>query len=84
MATTVGDETGIIMLTDTDQPGVQLYTANTMPAIKGKDGKTYGPRSAFCLETQHYPDYIHHPEWPSCILWAEEPFHSFTTYTFSV
>ena len=50
----------------------------------GKDGKTYGPRSAFCLETQHYPDCIHHPEWPSCILRAEEPFHSFTTYTFSV
>lgn len=84
VATTVGDETGIIMVTDTDQPGVQLYTANTMPAIKGKDGKTYGPRSAFCLETQHYPDCIHHPEWPSCILRAEEPFHSFTTYTFSV
>lgn len=82
VATTVGDQTGIIMITDTDQPGVQLYTANAMLARKGKNGKDYGYRSAFCLETQHYPDSIHYPEWPTCILRAGESFHSVTTYTF--
>ena len=81
-ATTVGDKTGITMITDTDQPGVQLYTANGMPDTKGKAGKVYGDRSAFCLETQHYPDCIHHPEWPTCILHTGEKFQSFTTYTF--
>lgn len=82
VATTVGDRTGITMVTDTDQPGVQLYTANAMTDRKGKNGKPYGFRSAFCLETQHYPDCIHHPEWPTCILRAGEAYHSVTTYTF--
>lgn len=82
VATTVGDQTGITMITDTDQPGVQLYTANAMSDRKGKGGKMYGFRSAFCLETQHYPDSVHHPEWPTCILREGEKFHSFTSYTF--
>ena len=82
VATTVGDQTGITMVTDTDQPGVQLYTANALTDRKGKGGKEYSSRSAFCLETQHYPDSVHHPEWPTCTLRAEEKFHSFTSYTF--
>lgn len=82
IATTIGDETGITMITDTDQPGVQLYTANALTDRKGKNGKAYGFRSGFCLETQHYPDCIHHPQWPTCILRAGETFHSFTSYTF--
>ena len=83
-AVTVGDKTGIIMTTETDQPGVQLYTANTTKPRAGKNGTEYGARSAFCLETQHYPDCIHHPDWPTCILRAGESFDSFTTYRFSV
>lgn len=82
IATTTGDRTGITMVTDTDQPGVQLYTANDLSDRKGKGGKDYGFRGGFCLETQHYPDCIHHPQWPSCILRAGERFRSFTTYTF--
>ena len=82
IATTVGDKTGITMITDTDQPGVQLYTANVLTDRKGKNGKRYGFRSAFCLETQHFPDSIHHPQWPTCILRAGETFRSVTTYTF--
>lgn len=82
IATTVGDKTGITMITDTDQPGVQLYTANALTPRTGKNGQAYGFRSAFCLETQHFPDSIHHPAWPTCILRAGETFRSFTTYTF--
>ncbi len=84
VAVTTGDKTGIVMVTDTDQPGVQLYTANTTKNRPGKNGTEYGPRGAFCLETQHYPDCIHHPEWPSCILRADEVFESVTSYAFSV
>ena len=83
VATTVGDLTGITLVTDTDQPGVQLYTANALTDRKGKGGKDYGFRSAFCLETQHFPDSIHHPQWPTCILRPGEIFRSFTTYTFA-
>lgn len=82
VARTVGEKTGITMVTDTDQPGVQLYTANTMAPKAGKEGRVYHARGAFCLESQHFPDCIHHPQWPSCILRAGERFESVTTYTF--
>ena len=82
-AKATGDITGITLAADTDQPGVQLYTANFLTDDAGKGGKKCGIRSAFCLETQHFPDSIHHPEWPSVILRKGEVFRSFTTYTFS-
>ena len=59
-------KSGIVMHVTTDQPGVQLFTANHMKERIGKNGQKYGHRSAFCLETQHFPDCIHHPDWPSC------------------
>ena len=82
VAITVADQTGITMITDTDQPGMQLYTAPAMMGRRGKDGKKYAHHGAFCLETQHHPDSIHHPQWPTCVLKAGETFHSFTSYTF--
>ncbi|MFR7744045.1 MAG: hypothetical protein ACLU3I_12705 [Acutalibacteraceae bacterium] len=48
-----------------------------------KNGQKYGHRSAFCLETQHFPDCIHHPDWPSCVLRAGEVFDSKTIYSFT-
>lgn len=81
-ATAVGEKTGITLIADTDQPGVQLYTANALGPRLGKKGSFYGFRSGFCLETQNYPDAIHHPQWPSCILKAGETYRSVTTYTF--
>lgn len=77
-------KSGIVLTASTDQPGVQLYTANGMKERRCKGGKIYGHRGGFCLETQHYPDSVHHPEWPSCILRAGESFTSKTTYAFSV
>lgn len=82
-AKATGDKTGITLVADTDQPGVQLYTANALTDQKGKGGADYGFRSAFCLETQHYPDCVNHPEWPSPILRKGEKFHSVTKYTFT-
>ena len=82
VATAVGDQTGITLVVDTDQPGMQLYTANVLTARSGKQGLPYGLRSAFCLETQHYPDSIHHSHWTKCILRGGERFCSCTAYTF--
>jgi aldose 1-epimerase len=76
-------ESGIVMRVITDQPGIQLYTANNMVPRAGKGGAIYGHRAAFCLETQHFPDCIHHADWPSCILRKGEVFHSTTIYEFS-
>jgi aldose 1-epimerase len=40
----------------TTEPGVQFYTGNLDGSVVGKGGAHYVKRSAFCLETQHYPD----------------------------
>ena len=68
----------------TTEPGVQLYTANFLDGtIKGKGKKAYQKRSAFCLETQHFPDSPNQPKFPSVVLTPEGKFHSITSYKFS-
>ena len=53
----------------TDQPGVQVYTGNYLDGtLTGKEGTVYGKHGGICLETQKYPDSIHHNEWPSTRL----------------
>lgn len=53
----------------TDQPGIQVYTGNSLDgSVKGKGGVAYGKQAAICLETQKFPDSVHHPEWPSTRL----------------
>lgn len=75
---------GIVMTVETDQPGLQLYTANFLTERRGKNGAVYQERSGLCLETQHYPDCINHPQWPSCILRQGEKFFSRTAFSFSL
>jgi aldose 1-epimerase len=53
------------------------------PAIAGKGGKSYVRRSAFCLETQHYPDSPNHPDFPSTVLRPGETYRTTTIYKFS-
>ncbi len=68
----------------TDQPAVQLYSGNHLEGpIAGKQGKVYGFRDGLCLETQHYPDSPHQPNFPSTRLKAGQTFHSTTIYRFS-
>ncbi|HCO67717.1 MAG TPA: galactose-1-epimerase [Dysgonomonas sp.] len=78
-------KTGIQMEVFTDQPGVQLYTGNWMTGnFEGKNGQRYPAQSAVCFETQHYPDSIHNPDYPSIILRPGEKFESKTIFKFSV
>ncbi|GHT72677.1 aldose 1-epimerase [Bacteroidia bacterium] len=84
-ATAISPKTGIMMETYTTEPGVQLYTGNYLDgSFVGKNGHHYPKRSAFCLETQHYPDSIHQPEYPSVVLRPGETFNSRTSYRFSI
>jgi aldose 1-epimerase len=75
-------ESGRVLEILTDQPGVQLYTANGL-SVTGKGGAHYGPHSAFCLETQHYPDSVNQPSFPSTILRPGGSFRSTTIHRFS-
>jgi len=64
-------KSGRIMEVRTTQPAVQLYTANHLN------------HTAVCLETQHYPDSIHHPNFPSIVVKPGEPMKETTVFTFS-
>ncbi len=75
---------GIKMTCETDQPGLQLYVPADAPAEHGRNGRRYPAYGSVCLETQHFPDAIHHPAFPSIVLTPEHPFYSETTYRFSV
>lgn len=74
---------GRTMAVSTDCPGLQVYTANFVGEA-GKDGVQYGPRSAVALETQFYPDALHHPDWAQPVTPAGKPYHSVTKYSFSL
>jgi len=63
-------KSGRIMEVRTTQPAVQLYTGNHL-------GHT-----AVCLETQHYPDAIHHSNFPSIVVRPGEPLKETTLFTF--
>ena len=53
----------------TDQPSIQVYMGNFLDgSLTGKGGAAYGPNAGICLETQKFPDSIHHPDWPSVRL----------------
>lgn len=78
------EKTGIAMTTRTTQPGVQVYTANFLTKRQGKGGTVYAPRDAVCLETQHFPDGVHHENFPSCVLKKDEEYRQITQYAFYV
>lgn len=76
---------GRVMEAYTTQPGVQLYTANYLDgSLVGKGGIVYGRQHAFCLETQHFPDSVNHPNFPSTILRPGATFRQTTVYKFAV
>jgi aldose 1-epimerase len=83
-AKVIGDQSGIVMDVYTDQPGIQFYTSNF---LKGKNTFKNGAkddfRTAFCLETQHFPDSPNQPNFPSTVLKPGERFSSISYFQFS-
>ena len=77
-------ESGRLLQILTTEPGIQFYSGNFLDGnIRGKSGMPYNHRSAFCLETQHFPDSPNHPNFPSTVLKPGQSFHSVTIYKFS-
>lgn len=83
-ATVYEPTTGRVMEILTTEPGLQFYSGNFLDGkIIGKSGRPYVHRSSVVLETQHYPDSINHPDFPSTILRPGETFRSSTVFQFS-
>lgn len=67
-----------------DQPGVQVYMGNFLDGtLVGKGGTAYKANSAICLETQKYPDAIHHADWPSVRLDPGQTYRHTMVHRFS-
>jgi aldose 1-epimerase len=67
----------------TTEPGMQLYTGNFLDGkLTGVGGVNYKQHSAFCLETQHFPDSPNHENFPSTLLRPGETYRTTTVYRF--
>jgi aldose 1-epimerase len=76
-------ESGRMMEVHTTEPGVQLYTANFLDgSLTGKGGVVYRQHAAFCLETQHFPDAVNQPGFPSVILRPGQIYRQTTVFKF--
>jgi aldose 1-epimerase len=81
----VEPKTGRTMDVSTTEPGLQFYTSNKLDdSFVGKSGHVYGSRSAFCLETQHFPDSPNHPNFPSTVVRPGQDYRSTTVFKFGV
>nr|MCR5407297.1 galactose-1-epimerase [Lachnospiraceae bacterium] len=66
----------------TDLPGIQFYSGNSIKPQTGKNGVKYEKRSAFCLETQYFPNSVNEPSFESPVKAAGEKYHTVTIYKF--
>lgn len=66
----------------TDLPGIQIFTANGLPAYTGSEDRVFSNHYAVCLETQFFPDSPNIPYFVSPLLKAGEKFTSTTIYSY--
>ena len=66
----------------TMQPGIQVYTGYWNPELTIDGKKQFGKFSGIALETQHYPDSVHQPDFPSTLLNPGEQYNQKTVYRF--
>jgi aldose 1-epimerase len=77
-------KTGRVMEVHTTEPGVQFYTGNFLDGtVKGKGGVVYKKHQGLCLEAQHFPDSVNHPDFPSIVLKPGQTYTQTTVYKFS-
>jgi aldose 1-epimerase len=66
----------------TTQPGIQLYTGHWIPELTIDGKKKFGQYTGIALETQHYPDSVNKPHFPTVILKPGEKLSEKTAYKF--
>ncbi len=64
----------------TTEPGIQFYSGNFLANLPGAAGRIFNKHSAFCLETQRFPDSPNQPSFPSCILQPGEVYRHKTVH----
>lgn len=75
-------ETNRTMKVYTNQPGIQVYSANWIEGVTGKLGRVYKRHDAVCLETQAFPDALNKENFPSAVLEPDDTYNAITVYRF--
>lgn len=84
-ATVVGDKSGVVMDVYTQEPGLQFYSGNFMQSKNTfKGGSKDDFRTAFAMETQHFPDSPNEPSFPTTTLKPGQTYKTSSYYKFSV
>jgi len=84
-ATVTGDKSGVVMDVYTQEPGLQFYSGNFMQSKNTfKGGAKDDFRTAFAMETQHFPDSPNEPSFPTTTLKPGETYKTSSYYKFSV
>jgi len=83
VADVIGDKSGIVMKVYTDQPGLQFYSGNFMQSKNEMRGYKDDFRTAFALETQHFPDSPNQPGFPITVLKPGQVYRTTTCYRFA-
>lgn len=82
VATAKAEHSGVCMSVVTDRACMQFYTGNFLEGLQGK--KVYGYQSAFCMETQGYPNACNVDCFESTLLKKGEEYSAYTAYHFGV
>ena len=84
-AIVIGNKSGIVMNIYTSEPGLQFYTGNS---LQGKNSIGNGGkddfRTAFAMETQHFPNSPNEPSFPSTVLKPLDKYRTTSIYSFSI
>lgn len=70
----------------TTKPALQFYDGNHLGSrpMLGKGSTEYSQCAGLCLETQHFPDAINQPEFPSPLVRPGEEYTHKTVYAFEI
>jgi aldose 1-epimerase len=76
-------DSGRLMIVETTEPSVQVFTPDAMSFTgPAKQKASYAPYGAICIEAQHFPNSPNEPSFPSTLLHPGDVFQSSTSYRF--
>jgi aldose 1-epimerase len=82
-ATLHDPRSGRLLQISTTEPGLQFYGGHLLDGtITGAYGRVFSRYAGLCLETQHYPDSPHRPDFPSVELRPSNRYRSITRWQF--
>ena len=78
------EKSGRVLEITTMEPSIQVYSGNFLNnTVLGKQNTAYQKHSGIAFETQHFPDSVHHSNFPTIILHPGKQYFSETRLLFT-